>query len=112
MQIILLMTTLVMSIVITFGFTRITLGELNTITAILGAILMGFGIDFGIHFMYRFRDEYSHRGDIYESLRLTVLHTGLSSLISAATSSASLLYLFWPPSRVFPISVSSPEREY
>jgi predicted RND superfamily exporter protein len=91
--IILPMTTLVMSVVMTFGFTRITLGELNTITAILGAILMGFGIDFGIHFMYRFRDEYSHRGDIYESLRQTVLHTGLSSLISAATSSASLFVL-------------------
>jgi len=43
-QIILLMATLVMSIVMTFGFTRMTLGELNTITAILGAILMGFGI--------------------------------------------------------------------
>jgi hypothetical protein len=93
MQIILLMTTLVMSIVITFGFTRITLGELNTITAILGGILMGFGIDYGIHFIYRFRDEYSHRGDIYESLRQTMLHTGLSSLISAATSSASLFVL-------------------
>ena len=93
MQIILLMTTLVMSIVMTFGFTRITLGELNTITAILGGILMGFGIDFGIHFIYRFRDEYSHRGDIYESLRQTILHTGLSSLISAATSSASLFVL-------------------
>jgi predicted RND superfamily exporter protein len=93
MQIILLMTTLVMSIVITFGFTRITLGELNTITAILGAILMGFGIDFGIHFIYRFRDEYSHRGDIYESLRQTILHTGLSSLISAVISSASLFVL-------------------
>ena len=93
MQIILLMTTLVMSIVMTFGFTRITLGELNTITAILGGILMGFGIDFGIHFIYRFRDEYSHRGDIYESLRQTILHTGLSSLISAATSSVSLFVL-------------------
>jgi predicted RND superfamily exporter protein len=93
MQIILLMITLVMSIVMTFGFTRITLGELNTITAILGGILMGFGIDFGIHFMYRFRDEYSHRGDIYESLRQTILHTGLSSLISAATSSVSLFVL-------------------
>jgi hypothetical protein len=93
MQIILLMTTLVMSIVITFGFTRITLGELNTITAILGAILMGFGIDFGIHFIYRFRDEYSHRGDIYESLHQTILHTGLSSLISAVISSASLFVL-------------------
>jgi predicted RND superfamily exporter protein len=92
-QIILLMTTLVMSIVMTFGFTRITLGELNTITAILGGILMGFGIDFGIHFMYRFRDEYSHRGDIYESLRQTILHTGLSSLISAVTSAASLFVL-------------------
>jgi hypothetical protein len=93
MQIILLMTTLVMSIVMTFGFTRITLGELNTVTAILGGILMGFGIDFGIHFMVRFRDEYSHRRDIHESLRQTILHTGLSSLISVATSSASLFVL-------------------
>ena len=93
MQIILLMTTLVMSIVITFGFTRITLGELNTITAILGGILMGFGIDFGIHFIIRFRDEYSHRGDIHESLHQTILHTGLSSLISAVISSASLFVL-------------------
>ena len=92
-QIILLMTTLVMSIVMTFGFTRITLGELNTITAILGGILMGFGIDFGIHFLYRFRDEYSHRGDLYESLRQTILHTGLSSLISAVTSAVSLFVL-------------------
>jgi uncharacterized protein len=93
MQIVLLMTALVMSIVMTFGFTRITLGELNTITAILGGILMGFGIDFGIHFIYRFRDEYSHRGDIYESLRQTILHTGLSSLISAGISSVSLFVL-------------------
>jgi len=93
MQIVLLMTTLVMSIVITFGFTRITLGELNTITAILGGILMGFGIDFGIHFIIRFRDEYSHRGDIHESLHQTILHTGLSSLISAVISSASLFVL-------------------
>ncbi len=93
MQIFLLMTTLVMSIVMTFGFTRITLGELNTITSILGAILMGFGIDFGIHFIIRFRDEYSHGGDIYESLRQTILHTGLSALISAVISSASLFVL-------------------
>ena len=93
MQIVLLMATLVMSIVMTFGFTKITLGELNSITAILGGILMGFGIDFGIHFMYRFRDEYSHRGDLYESLRQTVLHTGLSSLISVATSAVSLFVL-------------------
>src|SRR5512139_3124677 len=93
MQIILLMTTLLMSIVMTFGFTRITLRDLNTLTAILGGILMGFGIGFGIHFMYRFKDEYSHRDDIYESLRQTILHTGLSSLISAVTSAASLFVL-------------------
>lgn len=92
-QIVFLMSVLVLSLVITFGFTRITLGELNSITAILGAILMGFGIDFGIHFIYRLREEYSHRLDLEVSIQETLYHSGMASLISAFTSASSLFVL-------------------
>lgn len=92
-QIILIMLILVMSIFITFGFTKVALGELNVVTAMLGAILMGFGIDFGIHYIFRFREEYSHRLDLHESIHETIRHSGYSSFISAMTVAVSLFVL-------------------
>ena len=47
----------VLGTIITMGFTYVTVGELNMITSILGGILMGFGIDYGIHFIFRTRLE-------------------------------------------------------
>ncbi len=92
-QVILLMITLVMSVIMTYGFAKITLGELNTITSILAAILMGFGIDFGLYFILRFREEFTNRGDLKESIRQTYLHAGTSSFFSAITSASSFFVL-------------------
>ncbi len=92
-QVILLMITLVMSVIMTYGFAKITLGELNTITSILAAILMGFGIDFGLYFILRFREEVTNRGDLKESIRQTYLHAGTSSFFSAITSASSFFVL-------------------
>ncbi|MFY2562244.1 efflux RND transporter permease subunit [Corallococcus terminator] len=47
----------VIGTIYTLGFTYATIGELNMITSILGGILMGFGIDYGIHFTFRTRLE-------------------------------------------------------
>src|SRR5690606_8391971 len=43
---------------ITMGFAWVTVGELNLITSILAGILMGLGVDFGVHFMNRARLEF------------------------------------------------------
>lgn len=88
-----LMTTLVAATVMTFGFAQLAIGELNTITAILGAILMGLGIDFGIHLLSRLREEYTARGDMESAVIETLEHSGAASAASALTTSAALYVL-------------------
>lgn len=92
-QIALMLITLVVSVVMTYAFCQVAIGELNTITVILGAILMGFGIDFGIYFTYRMREEYMRTRDFAESLRETLMHAGSASAISAFISASSFLIL-------------------
>ena len=92
-QIILLMLLLVISVTQTFAFCELVVGELNTVTAILGAILMGLGIDFGIHFLYRFREEYTRDRHLANAVRATIEHSGVASATSAITTAAALYVL-------------------
>ncbi|MEE8410053.1 MAG: MMPL family transporter, partial [Myxococcota bacterium] len=92
-QITLIMATLVASVIMSFAFCELVIGELNTVTAILGAILMGIGIDFGIHFIYRLREEYTLTGDLVASIETTIEHSGSASLTSALTTGSALFIL-------------------
>ncbi|MEM6734028.1 MAG: MMPL family transporter, partial [Myxococcota bacterium] len=89
----LLMFTLVAATVVTFAFAQLAIGSLNTITAILGAILMGLGIDFGIHLLYRLREEYSREQDIQTAIAETLEHSGSASAASALTTASALYVL-------------------
>ncbi|NLV66352.1 MAG: MMPL family transporter [Spirochaetes bacterium] len=93
LQIVFLMFTLVASVIMTYAFCKITTGELNTITVILGAIIMGFGIDFGLYFIYRLREEFTATRDLQASIASTLLHAGTSSVISAFISACSFFIL-------------------
>ncbi len=92
-QIILIKLPLLASVVMTFAFCELTIGELNTVTALLGAILMGVGIDYGIFFMYRFREEYARSRSLETAIGETVKHAGAASLTSALTTAAALYTL-------------------
>ena len=50
-QILLAMTVLLISLIFTLALTRLIYGEVNTVTMIMGLILIGLGIDFCIHWM-------------------------------------------------------------
>jgi uncharacterized protein len=92
-QIILIMGVLTVAVGMSFAFCELVIGELNTITAILGAILLGLGIDYGIHFMFRFREEFTRRGDLVEAVHETIEHSGWASAGAAATTAAALYIL-------------------
>lgn len=91
-QIALIMAVLATAVTISFAFCELVLGELNTVTAILGAILMGLGIDYGIHFMFRFREEYTAKKDLVQAIEQTIEHAGSAS-IGCSTTTASALYI-------------------
>ena len=84
---------MVIGTVITMGFTYATVGELNMITSILGGILMGFGIDFGIHFIFRTRLELG-AGKPYDlAIRDAIINAGRPALVSAVVTSGSFFVL-------------------
>jgi predicted RND superfamily exporter protein len=99
--IIILTISLVSGVLITFGITGFFIGRLNTITSVLSAVLMGLGIDYGIQFLYRFREEFTNRNDFLLSVKETVYHTGEASLISACTTSSAFIVLMFSEFRGF-----------
>lgn len=94
-SIFLIVSGLLLGLVITFGWTAITVGELNMITSILGGILMGLGIDFGIHLLYRFRDELSRHAEVEEALVATLRGAGFASFISGLGTIAAFVSLLF-----------------
>ena len=65
-----------MSMAWTFTVTKLAIGDLNMITAFLFVILLGLGIDFGIHIFARYREARRRGMDIEHALTETIVHTG------------------------------------
>jgi len=79
----------------TLGFVRLMqLKELNIITAFIGGILLGMGIDFGVHLTARYMQERGDKKSLKEALNITMIQTG-RALITAATTTAGALYLLF-----------------
>ncbi|MDI6793395.1 MAG: MMPL family transporter [bacterium] len=85
--------SLLVSLSFTFGAAYLAIGELNLITAFLMSILMGLGIDFGIHFVSRFLEERASGHDLHECIRIGVAETGEASLTSAITTACAFFAL-------------------
>lgn len=87
--------------VFVMGFAKITLGELNMVTSIIGAILMGFGVDYGIHFIYRTRIELG-TGKAYDAaITAAMVNAGRPALIAAVVTAGSFLTLLFSAFRGF-----------
>lgn len=85
----LVISGLVLGVVLTFGFAKASIGQLNMITSILGGILMGLGIDFGIHMLYRLGEELGAGETLEDSLEKTVASSGVASIVSGAGTVAA-----------------------
>jgi len=88
-----LMISLVLGVLVTFGFCFVAVGELNSITAILAGILMGQGIDFGIQFVYRLREEYTRDPNLTLAVSRSLNHLGVPVLTTAGTTAAAFFAL-------------------
>ncbi len=85
----------------TMGFTYVTVGELNMITSILGGLLLGFGIDYGIHLIYRTRLELGQGKRYDEALRDAIINAGRPALVSAVVTAGSFYVLMLSDFRGF-----------
>ncbi|MFA5504793.1 MAG: MMPL family transporter [Vulcanimicrobiota bacterium] len=77
----------------TMGYTTLAVGHLNFITVSLVTMLMGMGIDFGIHILFRYDEELSHGHAPVEALEITMAGTGVDNLVGAVATSVSFFSL-------------------
>lgn len=80
---------LVLGTICTFGATWLVFGTLNILTGFVGSVLLGLGIDYGIHLAARYRDErQSMPGE--QALVRAFASSGKASLYAGLTTVAAL----------------------
>ena len=77
---------LLLSMTYTFALTKYFIGHLNIISGFLVAILMGLGIDYGIHLYIRFKQELHKGTSIPDASEMVVTQVGRSGFISMLTT--------------------------
>jgi hopanoid biosynthesis associated RND transporter like protein HpnN len=77
----------------TMGYTTVTVGHLNFITVTLASLLMGLGIDFGIHFVFRYDEEMSKGATPEQAIEKTCAGTGVDTCVGALATAAAFLAL-------------------
>ncbi len=84
---------LLMSLSWTFGVAYLAFGKLNLMTSMLGLVLFGLGIDFGIHFYARYTEERAHGHGVSEAAEITFTSTGQAITAGALTTAMGLYVL-------------------
>ncbi len=79
----------------TFGLTYLIIGRINILTSIVGAILIGLGIDFSIHIYSRFLEEEVKNTDLKKSLIKTIEETGFATIAGGLTTAAAFSSMFF-----------------
>ncbi|WP_224248278.1 efflux RND transporter permease subunit [Hyalangium gracile] len=79
-------------VLLTFAFAQLVIGHLNVVTGFLVAILIGLGIEYGVHLAMRYWEE-RRRHDVREALSEAVRGTFSGALTSAVTNASAFLVL-------------------
>lgn len=74
-----------------FGYTTLTIGHLNILSVSFAVILIGLGIDFGIHYLAKYI-ELRHRGEDLEPALLKTSRTVGTGIVTAALTTALAFY--------------------
>ena len=74
---------------------------LNFVTAMIGAISIGIGIDYSIHMTQRFREEIKKQTSKFEAMRKAARGTGMALLGSAASSIVGFAIMGFAPMPMF-----------
>lgn len=87
----LVVAMLVVAICWAMGLTTLTVGHLNILSVAFMPILIGLGIDFGIHLLARYGEERAYNQPFEAALQATYRHTG-PGIVAAALTTALAFY--------------------
>ncbi len=99
--VVLILLPLILGIACTFAFAQLVFSQLNILTAFIGVILIGLGIDHGIHLLSRYQDECKSNADAEKVMRNTFLQTGRAVTIATLTTFVTFVSLSLSDFRAF-----------
>ncbi len=82
---------LLCGVVLTLAYVRLAYGSLNLITSSFVAVLLGLGIDFAVHMIYRFNEERRAGIEVIPSVHNAMVATGPAIVVGALVTSAAFL---------------------
>jgi len=90
-----------MTVILLYAFMYIADFSINLVTATIGAISIGIGIDFAIHLAMRYREELARHGDRLTAVSKAGEGTGVALLASAVSSAVGFIILAFAPMPMF-----------
>ncbi|MEE2643808.1 MAG: MMPL family transporter, partial [Myxococcota bacterium] len=88
-----ILAPLLLSVIAALAFAQQSYGHLNLVSAFIFAILLGLGIDFGVHILSRYREARGGGLEVEEALALTLGTTGVSTAAGALSTAGCFLVL-------------------
>lgn len=85
----LIIASLICGISWTLGMITLTLGHLNLLTVIFAIILVGIGVDYGMHFLLRYLKERQKSQGVEQSIELSLTATGQGILTGGLCTAAA-----------------------
>jgi len=86
---------LLCGIIITAGLISIFFGALSMTSAVFAVLLLGLGIDFSIHLLTRFSEEFKEFDDIATAFKKTACNTGKAILLGTLTTAVAFGALYF-----------------
>lgn len=85
---------LAISVTTLFGLMGLFRIELNVATAMLSSIMIGVGVDYTIHYLWRYREERQNGLDLQEAAKKTLTTTGRGIVFNALSVMVGFIVLF------------------
>jgi len=92
---------LLVALSLTFGLTTLFIGHLNILSVSFAPMLLGLGIDYGVHWVARYREEQEARSR-NDALQATMMSLGPGILLAGLSAALSFLPLTLTGSRAWP----------
>ncbi|MBN1288874.1 MAG: MMPL family transporter, partial [Actinobacteria bacterium] len=84
---------LIISIIWTAGTAELLYGTLSPVSIIFAVLIFGIGVDYAIHLLTRFMQEFENNKDVAECFRKTISSTGHAIILGCLTTSAAFFAL-------------------
>ena len=86
--------SLLVALSLTFGLTTLSVGHLNILSVSFAPMLLGLGIDYGVHWISRYKEEVEARGaSKNEALKATMIKLGPGILLAGLSAALSFFPL-------------------